>query len=84
MTRVAIMAVKRVSKSEFKAKALEYFRLVESTGEPMIVTDHGKPVLEVRRYDNSSLTALEELRGSVLFCEDPFEPIGEDDWEAYQ
>jgi PHD/YefM family antitoxin component YafN of YafNO toxin-antitoxin module len=81
---VAIMTVKRVSKSEFKAKALEYFRLVESTGEPMIVTDHGKPVLEVRRYESASLTALEELRGSVLFCEDPFEPIGEDDWEAYR
>ena len=50
----------------------------------MIVTDHGKPVLEIRRYDNSALTPLEELRGSVLFCEDPFEPIGEDDWEAYR
>jgi hypothetical protein len=81
MTRVAIMAVKRVSKSEFKAKALEYFRLVESTGEPMIVTDHGKPVLEVRRYEKSSSSPLEELRGSVLFYEDPLEPVGLDDWE---
>jgi hypothetical protein len=78
---VAIMSLKRVSKSEFKAKALEYFRLVESTGERMIVTDHGKPVLEVRRYDNSSLTPLEELRGTVLFYEDPLEPVGLDDWE---
>ncbi|GAB5094371.1 type II toxin-antitoxin system Phd/YefM family antitoxin [Caballeronia sp. LP006] len=78
------MAVKRVSKSEFKAKALEYFRLVESTGEHMIVTDHGKPVLEVRRYDNSSLTPLEELRGSVLRYDDPMEPVGEDDWEALE
>ncbi|MDR5774977.1 type II toxin-antitoxin system Phd/YefM family antitoxin [Caballeronia sp. LZ002] len=78
------MTVKRVSKSEFKAKALEYFRLVESTGEHMIVTDHGKPVLEVRRYDNSSLTPLEELRGSVLRYDDPMEPVGEDDWEALE
>ncbi|WP_250510438.1 type II toxin-antitoxin system Phd/YefM family antitoxin [Caballeronia sp. GACF4] len=78
------MAVKQVSKSEFKAKALEYFRLVESTGEHMIVTDHGKPVLEVRRYDNSSLTPLEELRGSVLRYDDPMEPVGEDDWEALE
>ncbi|WP_404989436.1 type II toxin-antitoxin system Phd/YefM family antitoxin [Caballeronia sp. LZ003] len=79
-----MMTVKRVSKSEFKAKALEYFRLVESTGEHMIVTDHGKPVLEVRRYDNSSLTPLEELRGSVLRYDDPMEPVGEDDWEALE
>lgn len=50
----------------------------------MIVTDHGKPVLEIRRYEGSSLTPLEELRGSVLFCEDAFEPLGEGDWEAYR
>ncbi len=50
----------------------------------MIVTDHGKPVLEVRRYDNSSLTPLEELRGSVLRYDDPMEPVGEDDWEALE
>jgi hypothetical protein len=81
MTTVVIMAVTRVSKSEFKAKALEYFRLVESTGEHMIITDHGKPVLEVRRYDNSSLTPLEELRGSVLYYKDPLEPVGLADWE---
>ncbi|WP_404990237.1 type II toxin-antitoxin system Phd/YefM family antitoxin [Caballeronia sp. LZ065] len=79
-----MMTFKRVSKSEFKAKALEYFRLVESTGESMIVTDHGKPVLEIRRYEGSSLTPLEELRGSVLFCKDAFEPLGPDDWEAYK
>ncbi|BBU30177.1 hypothetical protein BTHE68_39110 [Burkholderia sp. THE68] len=50
----------------------------------MIVTDHGKPVLEIRRYEGSSLTPLEELRGSVLFCEDAFEPLGAEDWEAYR
>ncbi|GGD85086.1 prevent-host-death protein [Caballeronia grimmiae] len=75
------MAVKRVSKSEFKAKALEFFRLVESTGEHMIVTDHGKPVLEIRRYENTALTPLEELRGSVLFYEDPLAPVALEDWE---
>lgn len=75
------MAVKRVSKSEFKAKALEFFRLVESTGERMIVTDRGKPVLEIRRYENAALTPLEELRGSVLFYEDPLAPVALEDWE---
>lgn len=36
-----------VSKSEFKGKALEYFRQVQASGESVVVTDHGKPVLEV-------------------------------------
>ena len=39
----------QVSKSQFKAHALEYFRKVETTGEPLIVTDHGKPTLEIRK-----------------------------------
>jgi len=30
-----------VSKSEFKARALEYFRKAERTGEPLITTDRG-------------------------------------------
>ena len=68
-----------VSKSLFKAKALEFFRQVEASGEPVIVTDHGLPRLEVRRYQSSARTPLERLRGSVLRYEDPTEPVGEDD-----
>lgn len=37
-----------ISKGKLKAKMLEYFREVERTGEPLIVTDHGREVLEVR------------------------------------
>lgn len=37
-----------VSKGKLKAKMLEYFREVERTGEPLIVTDHGREVLVVK------------------------------------
>ncbi|TAE91794.1 MAG: hypothetical protein EAZ81_05120 [Verrucomicrobia bacterium] len=37
-----------ISKGKLKAKMLEYFREVERTGESLIVTDHGRAVLEVR------------------------------------
>ena len=53
-----------VSKSRFKAKALELFRQIEASGEPMIITDHGQPTLEVRRY--SKRDPLDVLRGTVL------------------
>lgn len=72
----------QASKSEFKAKALEFFRLVEASGEPVIVTDHGKPKLEVRLYREHARPPLEVLRGSVLRYESPLAPIGEEDWEA--
>jgi antitoxin (DNA-binding transcriptional repressor) of toxin-antitoxin stability system len=36
-----------VSKSELKAKMLKYFRMVEQTGEDIIVTDSRIPVIKV-------------------------------------
>ncbi|MDR8727177.1 type II toxin-antitoxin system Phd/YefM family antitoxin [Burkholderia pseudomultivorans] len=71
-----------VSKSEFKARALEYFRLVEASGESLIVTDHGKPTLEIRPYRSSESQPLEILRGSVMRYDNPVDPIAEEDWEA--
>jgi antitoxin (DNA-binding transcriptional repressor) of toxin-antitoxin stability system len=71
-----------VSKSQFKAHALEYFREVEITGEPLIITDHGKPTLEIRRVIAKDVDALQALKGSVLRYERPFDPIDEDQWEA--
>lgn len=79
------MPGRQISKSEFKAKALEYFRIVESSGESLIVTDHGKPTLEVRPYQPESRPhPLVSLRGTVLRYDDPLDPIGESDWEAGQ
>ena len=71
-----------ISKSEFKSKALEYFRQVEATGESIIVTDHGKPALEVRPYRSLSHSPLDVLRGSVVRYDNPTEPVAENDWEA--
>ncbi len=42
------LKVKTVSKGKLKAKMLQYFREVEASGEPLIVTDHGKEVLVIR------------------------------------
>lgn len=71
-----------VTKSQFKAKALEYFRKVESTGEPIIVTDRGKPAVEIRRCPVDERSPLERLKGSVLEFVDPFAPVSDDDWDA--
>jgi hypothetical protein len=77
-------ASRQVSKSRFKAQALELFRQMEASGEPLVMTDHGRPTLEVRPYRPARPVAdpLEELRGSVLRFDDPFAPVGKNDWEA--
>lgn len=70
--------MRRVSKSQFKAKALELFRQVEASGESVIVTDQGRPAIEVRRYRTDPRSPLERLHGSVIELTDPFEPVWED------
>ena len=72
----------KISKSKFKAHALEIFRRVELTGEPVIVTDHGTPSLIVRKYIGSVASVRDKLIGSVLRYDDPLEPVAEDDWVA--
>lgn len=71
----------RVSKSQFKAKALEYFRRLETEDGELIITDHGNPVLKVTRYHEKPAADLERLKGTVLKYTDPEAPVGTDDWE---
>jgi prevent-host-death family protein len=71
-----------ISKSRFKARALEYFRQVEHTGKELIITDHGKPVLKVIPYASDPAKALAALRGTVIRYDAPTEPVGLEDWEA--
>jgi antitoxin (DNA-binding transcriptional repressor) of toxin-antitoxin stability system len=72
----------QISKSQFKANAQQIFRAVEESGEPVVITDHGQPTLEIRRYIQKSSNPLEALRGSVLFYDRPTEPVNADDWEV--
>ncbi len=71
-----------VSKAQFKAKALEYFRSVEATRQPVVITDRGKPVLKVVPYTEDPEETLKDLRGSLINYKDPLKPVGEKDWEA--
>ena len=76
---------REVSKSQFKAQALALFREIETTGEAVVITDHGRPALEVRPYRpaaTGSVSPLQELRGSVSHYESPFDPVDESEWEA--
>jgi len=75
---------KTVSKSRFKPKTLEYFRQIEKTGEEVIITDHGRPVLKITPYSPKPEAALKILRNTVIKYENPTEPVGSEDWESLQ
>jgi prevent-host-death family protein len=71
-----------ISKSRFKARALEYFRQVEKTSRPLVITDRGRAVLKLVPFSDDPQAALETLRGSLLKYDAPTDPVGKADWEA--
>lgn len=85
------MSVKTVSKGKLKTEMLEYFREVERTGEPLLVTDHGRAVLEVRPVGKPKvITAAEVLAryraGTIpqdeISEEELMKPLPLEDWEV--
>jgi antitoxin (DNA-binding transcriptional repressor) of toxin-antitoxin stability system len=73
---------KSVSKSQFKPHSLEYFRKIEQTGESLVITDHGHPVLKIVPYVADPEECFRGLRNTVLHYDAPLEPVGDTDWEA--
>jgi antitoxin (DNA-binding transcriptional repressor) of toxin-antitoxin stability system len=71
-----------VSKSAFKPRALEFFRRIQETGLPLIITDHGKPVLKIAPYSVDRDETLLSLRESVIRYDAPEDPVAVDEWEA--
>jgi len=71
-----------VSKSRFKSRALHYFRVVEQSRKPIVITDRGRPVVKVVPYSENPEDILKELRNTVVKYENPMEPVGLDDWET--
>lgn len=61
-----------ISKSKLKAKMLEIFREIEATGDELVVTDHGKPVLKIVpiRPKDSIETLFGDYQGQVVYKED--------------
>lgn len=71
-----------VTKSQFKARALEYFRQIETSGQSVVITDRGKPTVEIRRFRNDHRSALERLKGSVVEFREPTQPVAVEDWDV--
>jgi prevent-host-death family protein len=70
-----------VSKSVLKGKMLEYFRRVEETGEELVVTDNGRPVIKVVpiRARTSAAEVFGDVRGRVVYRDDILAPTT-DEW----
>ena len=68
-----------ISKGRLKATMLEVFREIEKSGQPVIVTDRGKPVLRVEPYRQPTDTNLAFSDLKVVYHEDILLPT-ESEW----
>ena len=75
------MSTLTVSKSQFKPRTFEYLRKVEKNGDTILLTDRGRPVVEIVPHGYSAMEALESMRGLVREYHDPTKPTGET-WDA--
>jgi antitoxin (DNA-binding transcriptional repressor) of toxin-antitoxin stability system len=73
--------MKEISKTEFKAHALEVLRDIEQSGQSRIITDRGRPTLEIRKLRQREVDPLELLKGTVVKYEAATAPVADDDWE---
>jgi len=73
--------MEQISKTDFKAHALKVLRDIEQSGEPRVITDRGRPTLEIRKLRQQKLNPLEILEGTVLKYEAATAPVADDDWE---
>ena len=71
-----------ISKSQFKPRALEYFRRVETEGEELVITDQGRPVARIIPWRPENGVDGDALLGSLREYREPFEPVGLADWDA--
>jgi len=72
-----------VAKGVLKAKMLAYFRMVEETGETLVVTDHRRPVLKVEpiRVRKSLVSAFADLQGKLKADDEDLLSPTTDEWE---
>jgi antitoxin (DNA-binding transcriptional repressor) of toxin-antitoxin stability system len=71
-----------ISKGKLKARMLEIFREIEQSGQELIVTDNGKPVLKIATImpKKSVEEVFGDLYGTAVIREDINTPTI-DEWE---
>jgi len=73
--------MEKISKTDFKAHALGILRDIEKSGKSRVITDHGRPVLEIRKLRQQVKKPLELLKGTVVKYDGATAPIVDVDWE---
>jgi len=74
-------APKTVPATEFKMHCLALLEEVRETRQPLLVTRHGKPVVEISPYVPKNAARVNPLKGSIVFQDDLISPL-EEKWDS--
>ena len=78
---------KTIAAAEFQAKCLRIINKMSEDGEPVTITNRGRPVavLSPVRPEGEDRSIIGAMKGSVLAYDDPFLPaLDPADWNAAQ
>ena len=78
---------KTIGAAEFKATCLRVIKQIGRDGEPVTITNRGRPVavLSPAPAPGKRSSIIGAMRGSVLAYDDPFAPATDpSDWHAAQ
>jgi prevent-host-death family protein len=73
--------MKSITAAAFKAKCLQLMDEVATTGEPLTITKHGRPVCQLVPYRPKPQTLYGALQGSITITGDLIAPL-DVAWEA--
>ncbi|HEY0687012.1 MAG TPA: type II toxin-antitoxin system Phd/YefM family antitoxin [Steroidobacter sp.] len=74
-------APKSVPATQFKAHCLTLLEEVRATRQPLLITRHGRPVVEICPYAPKDSAQTNPLKGSVIYQGDLTSPIDEK-WDS--
>jgi prevent-host-death family protein len=64
-----------VPATKFKTHCLALLEEVRETRQPLLVTRHGKPVVEICPYVPKNAARVNPLKGSIIFQDDLISPL---------
>ena len=75
--------MKKIAAGEFKSKCLAIMDKVQKSGEPVLITKHGKPVAKLTPANNAGDDMFGYMAGKVKIIGDIVSPITPlEDWES--
>ena len=76
------MKAKQMPAGQFKAHCLAVMDRVMKSGEPVVVTKHGKPMVKVMPAHRKKDDIFDYMAGRAKIVGDIVAPTATDDWEC--